>query len=168
MSFEYSDYIDSREYSFGEEIDNTEFSESLKSLSVVSYKYIDLDVTEYNFLQECFDNKDIKAYFDFMNLLTSNPFNDVLNSKQHEWHLNSNNYFKERKLKDLVNKVMNLESDLKIECTPAFYHFALHTSNEKASRINGIKAPRIYFFIGKNATLYPLFYDPYHEINPLV
>ena len=24
----------------------------------------------------------------------------------------------------------------------------------------------INFFFGNNATIYPLFYDPYHEINP--
>ena len=166
MSYEYIDEIDSREYSFGDEINNSEFNESLKSLSVVSYKYIDLDVTEYHFLQECFNNEDIKVYFDFINLLTSNPFDDVLNIKQAEWHLNPNNYFKEHKLRSLVNKVMKLEQDLKIECVPPFYHFALHTSNEKASKINRIKAPRVYFFIGRNATLFPLFYDPYHEINP--
>lgn len=166
MNFEYSDNVDSREYSFGEEIDNIEFQESLKSLSVVSYKYLDLDITEYNFLQGCFDNKDIRAYFDFMNLLTSHPFNDVLNSRQHEWHLYPNNYSKEQKLRSLVNKVMGLDSNLKIECIPTFYHFALYTSKERASKEDNIKAPRIYFFIGKNATLYPLFYDPYHEINP--
>lgn len=57
------------------------------------------------------------------------------------------------------------EKPLSPECIPSFYHFALYT-NEESSRKSGIKSPRIYFFIGGNGVIYPLFYDPYHEINP--
>ena len=53
------------------------------------------------------------------------------------------------------------------ELVPPFFHFALYQDKgTMGNRISGVKSPRIYFFIGDNATLYPMFYDPYHEINP--
>lgn len=165
MSFIYNDPVDSRQYIFGDELDNTDFKESLSTLSVVSYRYIDLDKTDYHFSQDCFDNRDISEYFIFMNILTSYPFNELISNKNKDWHLNANDYFKDKKFRNLVNTALDNNKKLKVEQVPMFYHFALYTE-QNANRETKVKSPRIYFFIGKDAIIYPLFYDPYHEINP--
>ena len=165
MNFVYNDSVDLRQYNFGEELNNTDFKESLSTLSVVSYRYIDFDKTNYHFFQDCFDNRDIVEYFSFMNLLTSHPFNELISNKDKDWHLNANDYFKDKNFRKLVNIALDNKKKLKVEQVPMFYHFALYTE-QKANRKTKVKSPRIYFFIGKEATIYPLFYDPYHEINP--
>ncbi len=120
----------------------------------------------YNFRQHYFDNKDAVCYFEFMSMLTDEPFNTLYDERDHEWHLNRNDYDKDVRFQKLVDKTLGIEKKLTAECQPSFFHFALYT-NQNASRLSGVKSPRIYFFIGANAVLYPLFYDPYHEINPI-
>lgn len=151
------------QFRFGNEIDNNKVRESLNIPFFVSYRYIQISDTNYHFNQECFDNEDIRAYFKFMKLLSSTPFNELLDNKKKEWHLHRSDYRKN--LKILIDATLNNSRTLRFECIPTFYHFALYT-NENSSRSSGVKSPRIYFFIGDNATIYPLFYDPYHEINP--
>ena len=163
--FSYVDTVDSGEYNFGDKLDNQEIRDSLNTLSTISYRYIDFENTEYNFFQDCFDNNDIAEYFSFMNMLTTYPLNTLFSCKEKDWHLYSNDYFNDTRFRNLVNKSLEQESNLKVECAPMFYHFALYT-NQGASREKNVKSPRIYFFIGSNAIIYPLFYDPYHEINP--
>lgn len=165
-SFQFNDSWEEGVYQFGDKIDNEELSDSLEYPSVVSYRYLELEpVTKYHFSQSCLDNKDIIGYFKFMKLLTSVPFNLLRESKKHEWHLNPTYYHTQKSFRLLVNQSLGLKKDLPIESTPNFFHFALGTSG-KASRETGEKSPRIYFFFGNNATIYPLFYDPFHEINP--
>lgn len=163
-NFHYYDTIDNEEYNFGDKLDDSSISESLDTLSTISYRYVDFDKTNYNFKQGCFDNKDIVEYFSFMNILTAYPFNNLLDRKEQHWHLYPNDYNKDVKFRNLINTALDIKGRLKPECTPLFYHFALYT-NQTASRESKIKSPRIYFFIGVNAVIYPLFYDPYHEIN---
>lgn len=168
MNFNFPEKLDPEEYQFGDKIDDKKFSKSIRTISHINYRYIDLEKTEYNFRQSCFDNKDVVEYFDFMSMLCDNSFDYLLNNKRPDWHLNPNDYHKEYRFKELVNKALNISEDLAQQNIPSFFHFALYTdSTGKANRKTGIKSPRIYFFIGDNAVIYPLFYDPYHEINPL-
>lgn len=51
MNFIYNDSIDSRQYIFGEDLNNYDLKESLSTLSVVSYRYIDFDKTSYHFFK---------------------------------------------------------------------------------------------------------------------
>ncbi len=159
------DSIDDNIYEFGDSIDSAALGKSLDNLSTISYRYVDFENTDYHFRQACFDNEDIIWYFDFMSMLSDNPFNDLMNDKDPSWHLNPNNYDKDKRFQELVDKALNVTSKLPIEKQPSFYHFALYTK-ANANRKTGVKSPRIYFFIGANAVIYPLFYDPYHEINP--
>lgn len=159
------DSIDDNIYEFGDSIDNAALGKSLDNLSTISYRYIDFENTDYHFRQKCFDNEDIIWYFDFMSMLSDNPFNELMNYKDPSWHLNPNYYDKDKRFQELVDKALKVTSKLPIEKQPPFYHFALYTK-ENANRETGVKSPRIYFFIGANAVIYPLFYDPYHEINP--
>lgn len=163
MKFNYNDFFDSDAYKFGVKIDHSDFSEALDYPSLISYRYIQLEDTDYHFSQSCLDNKDIIAYFRFMHMLSCVPFNILCSNKEKDWHLNSSPY--RGNLKGLVDITINKGKTLKAECTPSFFHFALYT-NENSSRKGNLKSPRIYFFIGDKATIYPLFYDPYHEINP--
>jgi len=49
------------------------------------------------------------------------------------------------------------------------YHFGLYECESKqASRATGERSPRVYFMLGTNGFIYPLFFDPFHELNPLV
>lgn len=164
-AFKFADPVD-KGYEFGDTIDSKEHSAALNSWSTVSYRYIDLDKTDYNFMQSCFDNDDARSYFEFMSMLTNEPFNVLYDEREVEWHLNPNNYETDRHFQTLVNKALELDEKLKVECQPSFFHFALYT-NQNANRKTGVKSPRIYFFIGANAVIYPLFFDPYHEINPM-
>lgn len=150
------------QYKFGDKIENDKFKSGIQNPLFVNYKYIQIVKTDYHFSQDIFDNKDIVTYFRFMKMLSSVPFIKLINNKQKDWHLYSSDY------KGILKRIVNESFEVKIlreECIPTFYHFALYT-NENSSRKSNIKSPRIYFFIGDNATIYPLFYDPYHEINP--
>lgn len=168
MTPKFEDRIDENEYLFGDSINPKDYSEAQKSVSFISYKYIDFENTDYHFFQDCFDNNDIRHYFDFMNILSSDSFIALLNNKKRDWHLNPNDYNRDTRFRQLVNKALGIEKPLPPNCQPSFYHFALYTnSTDTASRATKIKSPRIYFFIGNDAVIYPLFYDPYHEINPL-
>lgn len=53
-----------------------------------------------------------------------------------------------------------------IQSNPIIYHFALYTSKQQADRNKDIRSPRVYFMLGTYGFIYPLFFDPYHEINP--
>jgi hypothetical protein len=66
------------------------------------------------------------------------------------------------KLRELIKRISG-RSDLKDEHLPIIGQFGLYT-NDNADRTRNIKSPRIFFFIGDNAVLYIMFYDPYHEI----
>ena len=49
---------------------------------------------------------------------------------------------------------------------PIIFHFGLYTDKKHmASRETGVRAPRIYFMQGLYGVIYPLFFDPYHEIT---
>lgn len=163
MKFNYNDFFDPDAYKFGANINNSDFNEALDSPSLISYRYIQLEDTDYHFSQSCFDNKDIIAYFRFMQILSCVPFKVLRSRKEKDWHLNYSDY--KGNLKRLVDVTINKGKALRVECIPPFYHFALYT-NENSSRKENVKSPRVYFFIGGNAAIYPLFYDPYHEINP--
>ena len=53
---------------------------------------------------------------------------------------------------------------------PLIFHFALDPESTvtNANRTTGVRNPRIYFMIGYNGMIHILFFDPYHELSPLV
>ncbi|MFI3327912.1 MAG: hypothetical protein SNH79_05865 [Rikenellaceae bacterium] len=168
MNFEFCEDDDnyfSPEFKIGDKIDNQKYNASLNRCQSINYSYLQLDnTTRYHFTQTCFDNEDAIAYFKFMKSLSTNEFLKLVDNKKNEWHLNRTLY--RGNFKNLFDEVFGNKKAMKEENLPNFYHFALYTSKGMANRENGTKSPRIYFFIGDNATIYPLFYDPYHEINP--
>lgn len=49
---------------------------------------------------------------------------------------------------------------------PIIFHFGLYTDKkEMALRERNVRSPRIYFMQGLYGVIYPLFFDPFHEIT---
>lgn len=147
-------------FDWGSGISNEAISTTLKTHPVVCYNYIDLDKTQYNFKQSCFDNTDIKAYFEGIKYISEHTLEELLDYSDREFHFHKS-YINGNLRKALIRLNGNKRY------MPEIYHFALYTNKqEKADRYKKIKSPRIYFLVGKHGMIYILFYDPYHEINP--
>ena len=77
-------------------------------------------------------------------------------------------FLQEFTLRDTQKKELSKISPKAIEVNPLIFHFALYTDEKVvANRNKNTRAPRIYFMLGKNGVIYILFFDPYHEINPI-
>lgn len=159
-----------KQFDFGSKIDNDRmsFMNSSHKLSV-NYRYLDLSITEYKFIGNEFDILEIEKYFTVMKHICSSTFDSLRNSQTandgSRLHFFPSRYSQCRKLRMAVEKLLGKKCT-NAENTPEFYHFALYTdTNGNADRNTGVKSPRIHFFVGDDATIYPLFFDPYHEIN---
>lgn len=115
---------------------------------------------KYSFNQKLF-SEDYHIYFKRIKELCDNSIESLSNGDANRvWHLfptRGGNIVKE--LKRHFNKE-------RIHPIPEIYHFALYTGEDMADKETGKRAPRIHFLVGSNGMIYPLFYDPYHEINP--
>ncbi|MEY8687075.1 hypothetical protein AB9N12_13390 [Bacteroides sp. AN502(2024)] len=150
-------------YTWGEGLSNESIYNSKQTLPVICYDLIDLDKTKYHFLQDCFDNKDIKSYFKAIKYISKHTLDELLEENNHEFH------FYKSEIRGNLRKVLReLHGEISNNIIyPEIYHFALYTNKETlADRKSNIKSPRIYFLVGAHGMLYILFYDPYHEINP--
>lgn len=128
---------------------------------VIKYDYIDLWKTEYNFRQH-FEQSEIQMYFERMNLLTTTTI-DRLSSRKDELHLRRSDI--RGNLKNVVKKIY----PEMLVSNPIIYHIALHDENHKewGDRAKGTRCPRLYFMLGTNGHIYVLFFDPFHELNPI-
>lgn len=125
---------------------------------VVCYDLIDLGKTPYHFKQP-FHLQDTQMYFERMRDICQSNISDLL-YRPKEWH------FRQSKLcGNLLKELKKLNPDV-AKGEPMIFHFALYTSKGGADRYTDIRSPRIYFMLGKYGMIYPLFFDPYHEINP--
>lgn len=147
-----------KRYEWGN-ISNDSIAISIKVRPVICYDLIDLDTTAYSFHQSCFDNADIKEYFSSLKYISQHTIDDLIQNSDYKFHFHKSQI--RGILKNILRQLHN-NNDI----FPEIYHFALYTSSTKANRNNGIKSPRIYFVVGYSGMIYPLFYDPYHEINP--
>ena len=166
MSFNFptSDEIDEG-FSFGRQWDNAAYRENRQRYPNVCYKYLQID-GRYGFDQNKWDYRDAVAYFESMSILANMPISGFDNLGR-EWHFNPSVVSKGQNLYAELVKVFGEKLLNTPEKLPPFFHFALYQDKGVvADRNSKVKSPRIYFFIGDNATLYPMFYDPYHEINP--
>ncbi len=167
MNYNFSDYeeadsIDNLKFNFGQKIINSEISQYNSNTPLFGYDYIDLDKTSYHFKQTCFDNFDLKYYFEKVKELSNISINDLINKSSYKEHFHFYHNPK-GKLRSLLCIISNKKS-LKDEEVPSIGQFALYT-NQEADRGSNIKSPRIYFMLGPYAVFYILFYDPFHEIN---
>lgn len=153
-------------FSFGENWDKEAYKDNLATYPSVCYKYLQMSGT-YGFDQKEWDNRDAVAYFKSMSILARMAIREFQNLDKEVWHLNSNKIAHGQNLYNELLPIFGKEILNAPERIPPFFHFALYQDKGvTANRDTGVKSPRIYFFIGDNATIYPMFYDPYHEINP--
>ncbi|MBR1774833.1 MAG: hypothetical protein IJ759_04835 [Bacteroidales bacterium] len=156
------DLVASRdEMGFSKFLTNEDIAESHNYPIVVSYKLIDTQ-TKYNFLQEM-SERETTAYFRIMQKFSSYTLNELIDERRREYHLYRTDIRGNLKkaIKDLTTIDYNNNELM-------FYHFALYTDKDViADRNTGEKSPRIYFILGAYGTIYPVFYDPYHELNPI-
>jgi len=124
---------------------------------VVKYDYIDLGVTPYNFGQE-FLKEDTRSYFERMKYISSKTVGSLKGNRELHFYRSGLRGNLRKTIKALLP---NADDSMIV------YHFALYTSEETASRATGIRSPRIYVMHGTNGFIYPLLFDPYHELNPL-
>lgn len=153
-------------FTFGVDWDKEAYRENRFHYPNVCYKYLQMEGT-YGFDQQEWDYKDAVAYFESMNILAKIPISDFQELDKDDWHMYSNPIHKGQNLYSELSKVFGEAVLKKPELIPPFFHFALYQDKGViADRSKKIKSPRIYFFIGDNAAIYPMFYDPYHELNP--
>jgi hypothetical protein len=129
---------------------------------VISYELIDLNITDYHFFQ-VFLPKETQEYFRIMKELSCCSINHMISESEHDLH-----FYRSKVTKRITNLLKQLDPD----CTPDqestfIFHFALGTDENGASRELGRRSPRVYFMLGRNGRIFPLFFDPFHEINPL-
>lgn len=148
----------------GELISYEDLKESKRQLISVYYNEIDLDKTKYNFSQ-AFEGNESCMYFERMKTFSKTTINDIMDDPDnHDWHFYRNDLGDGRNsyLKNLLKEV----NPKMAKGNPEIYHFALDPDNSTfANRNTGDRNPRIYFMVGYNGTIHPLFFDPYHEIN---
>ncbi len=151
-------------YKFGDKIDNKAIAATKEVPIVICYSYINTTDTNYGFGQIDFDNIDAFHYFTRMRKLSEKSIIKIKDEfDAQDWHLNST------KGRNIIN-ALKLHFNIKerIDILPDIMHFALYPKNmqKQADKTNHIKNPRIHFLVAHNGIIYPLFYDPYHEINP--
>lgn len=125
---------------------------------VVKYDYIDLGETAYHFGQS-FRKEDTQAYFERMKYISSKTVESLRGNRDMHFYRSELRGNLRKAIKTLFH---DADDDLIV------YHFALYTSKETANREKDIRSPRIYVMHGTNGFIYPLFFDPYHELNPMV
>jgi len=124
----------------------------------ISYEYLDMGKTDYGFNQQ-FTEKDILSYFQNMKYVSSKTIDELVDDENFSIRRHASLH---KPLRDILDKV----SPEIVKGQPMIFHFGLYTDkNDIASRNTGVRSPRIYFMQGLYGTIYPLFFDPYHEIT---
>lgn len=129
---------------------------------VVKYDYIDLDVTDYHFKQS-FTLRDTQEYFTKIKEISSNTINQLERKSRGDrnYHFYRSSFT--GSIRTAVKKILpDADDDMII------YHFGLYECESRcASRDTGERSPRVYFMLGANGFIYILFFDPFHELNPM-
>lgn len=124
----------------------------------VSYEYLDMGKTQYGFDQS-FTLKDTQSYFNCMKYLSGKTVDELIDNGGIQLRRHSALH------KNLKENLWQLNADI-VKGEPIIFHFSLYTDRmEMAARDKGIRSPRIYFMQGLYGVIYPLFFDPFHEIT---
>lgn len=126
---------------------------------VVRYDYVDLDQTDYNFWQK-FTHEDTKGYFEKMKLFSGKSINALLGESR-------THHFYRSELRGNVLQAVRSILPKAIGSNQIVYHFGLYDTDEWADRETDTRCSRVYFMLGSYGHIYILFFDPYHELNPI-
>lgn len=133
---------------------------SMNQKMIVSYNLLDID-GKYGFGQD-FDQEEIHGYFSQMRKYSRVSMNDIIDTFDYTEHFNGS------KIRGNLLQLLKEKTGKPIDEGVMVYHFALQPENKQtASRELGARNARVYFLVGKFGVVYMLFFDPYHEINPL-
>lgn len=129
---------------------------------VIKYDYIDLGITDYHFKQ-FFQLRDTQEYFGMMKVMSSNTINALEEKSRRERGFHFYRSGLNGNVRRAIKKLLpDADDDLIV------YHFGLYECDSRqASRETGERSPRIYFLLGSNGFVYILFFDPFHELNPV-
>lgn len=143
-----------------EQISNEDLKLAYDCPLVVSYHLIDLEATDYHFFQE-FTHRDTQMYFKRMQELSSATINEL------DENARQRHFYRSPLKGKLLQVLRKIEPDIQ-KANPLIFHFDLYTDKDVvADRDKNIRQPRIYFMLGRYGVMYILFFDPYHEINPI-
>ena len=144
-----------------DEMDYNDLRESQDCLISVQYNEIELGKTSYGFDQK-FKGSEANQYFERMRAFSGMTINDIIDQGFHSWH------FYRTSIKGDIKKVFDSIDPNIAKANPMIFHFALDPScKTEANRLDGLRNARIYFMVGYNGMIHPLFFDPYHELNPM-
>lgn len=132
---------------------------------VVRYDYIDLDSTKYHFCQT-FAPEDIVGYFSRMKKFAGKSIDKLLSEIDPETKKNKYHFYRSSIRGELLRAVRQSIPG----ADPAeliVYHFSLYDSEVWADRASDTRNSRVYFILGTYGHIYILFFDPYHELNPI-
>ena len=126
---------------------------------VIRYDYVDLGKTAYHFRQ-VFTHEDTMGYFEKMKMFAGKSINALLQESR-------THHFYRSELKGNLLKAMQKVLPKSIDTHQIIYHFGLYESDKWADRKTDTRCPRVYFMLGTYGHIYILFFDPYHELNPM-
>lgn len=142
-------------------MDNVDVRESQDYLISVQYNEIDLGKTTYGFDQE-FKGNEANQYFERMKTFSEMSINDIIDKGLYSWHFNRTG------IKGNIKKVFDSIDPKIAKANPMIYHFALDPKCKiTADRSKGNRNARVYFMVGYYGMIHPIFFDPYHELNPM-
>ena len=133
---------------------------SMKQKMVVSYDLLDLE-GDYGFQQD-FTQDEIHGYFRQMNKYATVSMNEIIETFDYTEHFNDS------KIRGNLLRLLKSKTGRKIDDDVLIYHFALEPDCKvTADRRKDCRNARVYFLVGKFGIVHILFFDPYHEINPM-
>lgn len=142
-------------------MDYEDVRESQDCVISVHYNEIDLGATPYGFDQP-FVGDEANLYFERMKAFSGMSVNGIIDKGVRSWH------FRRTGIKGNIKKVFDGIDPGIAKANPMIFHFALDPEcKAEASRATGVRNARIYFMVGYNGMIHPLFFDPYHELNPI-
>lgn len=142
-------------------INYQDLQESQDCLISVQYNELDFGNTAYGFNQP-FLNNEANLYFERMKTFSETTINDIIDKGIHSWH------FYRTGIKGNLKKVFDKMDSSIPKSDPMIFHFALDPNCKiEADRKSGSRNPRIYFMVGYKGMIHPIFFDPYHELNPM-
>ena len=131
----------------------------------VVYDLITFADSQYGFNQS-FCNNEANLYFECMHFFSKKTINEIVDSSDRgKYH-----FYTSKIIGNLKNALAAIGFDNQSgNDEPLIYHFALDEHCDCiASRSTGNRNPRMYFVVGSRGAIHPLFFDPFHELNPIL
>ena len=145
-----------------DQLDWRDLQESQDCLITVQYNEIDLGKSSYHFNQP-FVGNEANLYFQRMKEFAGLTVNYIVDHSDHKSH------FYRSDIRGNLKRVFDSIDPRIAKANPLIFHFALDPDStiKETSRSKGLRNPRVYFMIGYNGMIHILFFDPYHELNPM-